>query len=251
MGSARIQRIVSAAGRRREQTVEGMRLSARSSRAPVEALAAAIAAVVLLCARAAPAAAASLAITVQLSDGRPFTDAVVTVQPVGKKLPPPAPIKAVMDQIHRMFVPEVVVIPVGSTVSFPNSDSVSHQIYSFSPAKRFQLPLYRGKPYPPVPFDRTGVVILGCNIHDWMIGYIDVTDAPFYGTTDAQGSWSAEVPSGRYEITVWHPRMHEQSASLIRELSVDATDRATLILRLTKPLRPAPMEGQSPSWDSY
>ena len=153
--------------------------------------------------------------------------------------------------MNRMFSPEVIVIPVGSTVSFPNSDSVSHQIYSFSPAKRFQLPLYRGKPYSPVLFDRTGVVILGCNIHDWMIGYIDVTDAPFYGTTDAQGSWSAELPAGRYEITVWHPRMREQTPALVRDLSVDAKDRATLTLQLTKPLRPAPMEGQSPSADSY
>lgn len=230
-----------------------MRLSARSSRVAVEARLAAVAAVMLLCGllRAAPAAAASLAITVQLPDGQPLADAVVTVEPVGRKLPPPAPIHALMDQMHRMFIPEVIAVPVGSTVSFPNSDSVSHQIYSFSAAKRFQLPLYRGKPYPPVLFDRVGVVVLGCNIHDWMMGYIDVIDAPFYGTTDAQGSWSAEMPKGRYEITVWHPRLREQSPALVRELSVEATDRATLTLRLTNSLRPAPMEGQSPSWDSY
>jgi plastocyanin len=209
--------------------------------------------VALLCAilRVAPAAAASLAITAQLPDGTPLADAVVTVQPLGKKLPPATPIQAVVDQVNRMFAPEVIVIPVGSTVSFPNSDSVSHQIYSFSPAKKFQLPLYRGKPYPPKLFDRTGVVILGCNIHDWMIGYIDVTDAPFYGTTNAQGTWSAELPGGRYEITVWHPRMREQGPALVRDLSVEATDRATLTLRLTKPLRPAPMEGQTPSADGY
>jgi plastocyanin len=230
-----------------------MRLSARSRRALGAATPTAVAAVALLCAflRAAPAAAASLAITAQLPDGSPLADAVVTVQPLGKKLPAAAPVQTVVDQMNRMFAPEVIVIPVGSTVSFPNSDSVSHQIYSFSPAKKFQLPLYRGKPYPPVLFDRAGVVILGCNIHDWMIGYIDVTDAPFYGTTNAQGTWSAEVPGGRYEITVWHPRMREQGPALVRDLSVEATDRATLTLRLTKPLRPAPMEGQTPSADGY
>lgn len=200
---------------------------------------------------AACAPAASLRVAVKLPDGQSLADAVITVRSMDKRLDPAAPIHAVMDQIHRMFVPEILVIPVGSTVSFPNSDSVSHQIYSFSPAKSFQLSLYRGKPYPPMLFDRTGVVILGCNIHDWMIGYIDVTDAPFYGTTNAQGSWSAQLPGGKYEITVWHPRMREQSPTLVRELSVDATDRATLTLRLTRPLRPAPMEGQAPSWDSY
>ena len=223
-----------------------MRLSARSRSAFTDVSRTAIAVAVLLYVllRAAPAAAASLAITVQLPGGHPLPDAVVTVQPVGKKLPPPAPIHAVMDQMNRMFMPEVVVVPAGSTVSFPNSDSVSHQIYSFSAAKRFQLPLYRGKPYPPVLFDQTGIVILGCNIHDWMIGYIDVTDAPFYGTTDEQGAWSAQLPAGRYQITVWHPRMREESPTLIRELSIDAGDRADLTLQLTKSLRPQPMEGQ-------
>ncbi|MGH8179813.1 MAG: hypothetical protein ACRETR_02440, partial [Steroidobacteraceae bacterium] len=105
-----------------------MRPSARSSHGAVAAGPAAIAAAVLLCVllRIAPAAAATLVITAQLPDGRPLADAVVTVQPVSKKLPPPAPIKVAMDQMNRMFVPEVIVIPVGSTVSFPNSDSVSH-----------------------------------------------------------------------------------------------------------------------------
>jgi plastocyanin len=230
-----------------------MRLSARSSRAFRNATPAIPAGVVLVCAllHAVRAVAATLAIAVQLPDGHPLPDAVVTVQPIGRKLPPPAPVHAVMDQMHRMFTPEVLVIAVGSTVSFPNSDSVSHQIYSFSPAKRFQLPLYRGKPYPPVLFDQAGIVILGCNIHDWMIGYIDVTAAPFYGTTDARGAWSAHLPAGRYQITVWHPRMREQTPTLVRELSIDARDRAALTLQLRRSLRPAPMEGGSPSWDSY
>lgn len=230
-----------------------MRLSARLSRLLPNASAGIVAAAALLCAllHTAPATAASLTIAVELPDHSPLADAVVTVQPIGKKLPPPTPIHAVMDQVHRMFAPEVVVIAVGSTVSFPNSDSVSHQIYSFSPAKRFQLSLYRGKPYPPELFDQTGIVILGCNIHDWMIGYIDVTSAPFYGTTDAQGAWSAQLPAGRYEITVWHPRMREATPTLVRELSIDARDRANLTLQLTKPLRPAPMEGGLPSSDSY
>jgi plastocyanin len=197
------------------------------------------------------AEAASLSVAVKLPDGRPLADAVVTVQSMEKKSPSAAPVHAVMDQMHRMFVPEVLVVPVGSSVSFPNSDSVSHQIYSFSPAKRFQLPLYRGKPYPPLVFDQPGVVILGCNIHDWMIGYIDVVDAPFYGTTNAQGTWTIDVPAGRYEITVWHPRMREQTPTLVRELSIDARDRVALALQLTKPMRAAPMEGGSPSWDSY
>ena len=100
------------------------------------------------------------------ADGHALPGAVVTVQPLDGPVHHAAPLHAVIDQVNRAFAPDLLVIPVGSTVAFPNSDSVSHQIYSFSPTKRFQLPLYRGKPYPPVHFDQPGVVTLGCNIHD-------------------------------------------------------------------------------------
>jgi len=114
--------------------------------------------------RAACVPAATLIISVQSPDGHALAGAVVTARPLdapGKRL---GPVHAVMDQVDRAFAPDLLVIPVGSTVEFPNSDSVSHQIYSFSATKRFKLPLYRGKPYPPVPFDQAGVVTLGCNI---------------------------------------------------------------------------------------
>jgi len=175
--------------------------------------------------------------------------AVLTVHARGAVDHPGAPVNAVMDQIDRAFVPDLLVIPTGSTVAFPNSDSVSHQIYSFSPAKKFQLPLYRGKPYPPVRFERPGLVTLGCNIHDSMLAYVLVTDAPYFGRTDAGGSWSADVPRGTYRVTVWHPRMGE-GAEIEREVIVEDADRASLTLRLAKPLRPVPLESRR-SWDSY
>ncbi len=134
-----------------------------------------------------------------------------------------APVAAILDQINLTFVPDLIVIPVGSTVEFPNSDSVSHQIYSFSPTKRFQLPLYHGKPYPPVHFDQAGIVTLGCNIHDRMVGYIYVTDATYFGRTDAHGVWTvANVPRGTYHVSLWHPLLREPPASLDRDVSVSA-----------------------------
>jgi plastocyanin len=190
---------------------------------------------------------AILVITVQAADGKPLPGVVVTARSLEGPSSKPEPIKAVMDQKDRAFEPDLLVIPVGSTVTFPNSDSVSHQIYSFSPAKRFQLPLYRGTPYPPVHFDSVGVVTLGCNIHDQMIGYLVVTDAPYYGRTDAKGTWSGEVMRGRYRIAVWHPRMREAGADSERELTVGQTDHAELTLRL-KPLTPAPLADRH-SWD--
>ena len=101
----------------------------------------------------ASATGATLVVNVRTPDGRPLPGAVVTVRSLDAPVRHATPVRAVMDQVNRSFAPDLLVIPVGSTVEFPNSDSVSHQIYSFSPAKRFQLPLYRGKPYPPVRFE--------------------------------------------------------------------------------------------------
>ena len=204
--------------------------------------------VALLCAAGA-AFPATLVVSVQTPEGRALPGAVVTVRPLEAPPRHATPVRAVMDQVDRSFAPDLLVIPVGSTVTFPNSDSVSHQIYSFSPAKRFQLPLYRGKPYPPVHFDEPGVVTLGCNIHDEMLAYLLVTDAAWYGRTNEHGSWSAELPRGRYRVELWHPRLRDSDADLRRELTVAEADRAELTLRLSRPPQPAPLSDRPHSWD--
>jgi plastocyanin len=195
------------------------------------------------------AVAATLLINVRTADGHALPGAVVTVGPLDGQVHHVAPLRAVVDQIDRAFAPDLLIIPVGSTVEFPNSDSVSHQIYSFSPTKRFQLPLYRGKPYPPVHFDQPGVVTLGCNIHDFMLAYLVVTDAPWYGRTDASGVWTTELPHGRYRVALWHPRLRENDANLQRELTVAEGERAELTLSLSKPLQPAELTDRPHSWD--
>jgi plastocyanin len=194
------------------------------------------------------AEAATLVIHVQAADGTALAGAVITARPVDGAAKRAAPVHAVMDQVDRAFVPDLLVVPVGSTVAFPNSDSVSHQIYSFSSAKRFQLPLYRGKPYPPVLFEQAGVITLGCNIHDEMLAYLVVTDAPYFGRSDAAGSWTAELGPGRYRVTIWHPRLRADAADLEREFTVGSDDRAELTVRLAKPLQPAPLD-RPHSWD--
>jgi plastocyanin len=227
-----------------------MRPPARAcrSRSAAEAARALLA---LLAVLAAPGAipAATLAVNVQTADARALPGAVVTVRPLDAPGRHAAPVHAVMDQVNRSFAPDLLVIPVGSTVEFPNSDSISHQIYSFSPAKRFQLPLYRGKPYPPVHFDQPGMVTLGCNIHDQMLAYLLVTDAPWYGRTSDGGTFSAEVPRGRYRVTLWHPRLRDNETELARELTIADNDRAELTLRLSRPLQAAPLSDRPHSWD--
>ena len=109
--------------------------------------------------------AASINVTVLDRDNRAVGDVVVTAMPraAAPALPSSTP-RAVMDQVNREFVPPVLVVRVGTEVAFPNSDTVAHQVYSFSPAKRFQLALYRGHAHPPLLFDKAGLVVLGCNL---------------------------------------------------------------------------------------
>jgi plastocyanin len=198
------------------------------------------------------AAQADLLVRVTQANGKPLAGAVVTVHPMGAQVPPAAPIQAVMDQIELAFAPDLLVIPVGSTVSFPNSDKTSHEVYSFSSAHPFKLGLYRGKPYPPEHFDRAGLVTLGCNIHDAMLAYILVTDAPFYGRTGADGSWiQADVPRGHYRIDVWSPRLAEPGQMLEREIDVTAGEHAVSELRAGHALHPPELQKRPHSWDAY
>ena len=138
------------------------------------------------------------------SDGVALADAVASLHP---EVPVALPAgTAEMDQVDANFLPGVLPITVGTRVRFPNSDNTLHQVYSFSPTKRFELPLYSGRAAEPILFDTAGVVAVGCNIHDWMIGHIVVLDTPYFARTDAAGHARIEAPSGRYRLDVWHAR---------------------------------------------
>jgi len=189
-----------------------------------------------------------LVVTAWKHDGKALAGAVVTVEAESPALPSSPPEHATMDQVNLTFVPDVLVVPVHSTVQFPNSDVIGHQVYSFSSARRFQLPLYRGKPYPPVIFDEAGIVTLGCNIHDNMLAYIVVTRAPWFGRTDASGKWTVpNLPAGRFRLRLWHPLLNEP---LEVERPIDAgAGEQRVEIRLSRSLRPAPLTGRPHSWD--
>jgi len=187
-------------------------------------------------------AAAELSIIVVDREGRGVGDVVVSAMP-SAGVGPAALIRdpVVMDQRNLAFVPRVLVVGIGTSVEFPNSDTVSHQVYSFSAAKRFQLPLYKGEVHPPVTFERAGLVVLGCNIHDAMIGYIYVTDAPYFGKTAAGGALQlVALPVGDYRISVWSPFITDPPASLIRTVHLDGNEPAVVRVQLSQPLRAEP-----------
>ena len=202
----------------------------------------------------APVFAITLTVEVQDVKGRPVPAVVVTAgeqsaAAVGGQVDA---LTMTMDQIKMQFVPEVLVVPVGASVAFPNSDSISHQVYSFSPAKRFQLPLYKGSANPPVVFDKPGLVVLGCNIHDMMVGYLYVTSAPWYGQTDAHGQLTLNtVRAGSVTVTIWSPYLTDAPDSLSKTLQVEAaSDPLSVIFKLRKPVRSSPQpRPRRADWD--
>ncbi len=166
--------------------------------------------------------AATVSVTVADTTGKPVADAVVYATPLSGK-PPPRPTTALIDQVGREFVPLVSVMQTGASVSFPNKDNIRHQVYSFSPAKTFELRLYSGTPASPIIFDKPGLVTLGCNIHDNMIAYALVVDSPWFAKTDAAGKAVLDgFPTGDYDIHVWHYRQ-SASAVLSQRLSAKST----------------------------
>ena len=154
-------------------------------------------------------AAFAAGVTVTDADGRPLKDAVVSVVVDAPRMV--AAPTASIQQVGRRFEPTVTVVQSGTPVSFPNNDTVRHHVYSFSPAKRFEIKLYAGTPTQPIVFDKPGIVTLGCNIHDRMLAWVVVVDSPYFAKTDATGSAVLGVPPGRHRLRIWHPDLGESA----------------------------------------
>jgi plastocyanin len=154
------------------------------------------------------ASAGSLRVQVLDSAGKPLEGAVVSlVSDAARRAVRPLPEQEV-SQENKQFVPAVRVVTVGTLVRFPNRDSVRHHVYSFSPTKKFEIKLYAGTPAAPVLFDQPGVAVLGCNIHDQMVGWVVVLDTPYFAQTDAQGQALLEgMPAGAHQLRAWHARL--------------------------------------------
>jgi plastocyanin len=156
----------------------------------------------------APAPLLAAALTVHVADrhGAPVADAVIALTaPEARRA---APATHIIDQKDETFVPYVEVFHPGDKVVFRNSDTTRHHVYSFSPVKSFEFVLVPGEMSTPLLLDKTGTVAVGCNIHDHMITYLYVADAPWLARTDAGGDAQfAELPAGRYAVALWHPQL--------------------------------------------
>ncbi len=199
----------------------------------------------------APALAGTLQVQVVGPDGQPVSNVAVFVQQGGPAYTGKVA-AAVMDQRDKRFVPHILVVQKGAAVSFPNSDVVGHHVYSFSKPNKFVLPLYKGTPPDPVVFDHDGIAILGCNIHDGMLGYIVVVDTDVFAKTGDDGRVELNIDDSAtaYEVNIWSPRIRDAKGHLVQTLSGNAPGEVTFALE--KKLRPAHIDrSESVAWDDY
>jgi plastocyanin len=179
--------------------------------------------------------AATLVATVIGPDGAPVPQVVIHAVPVGGKLPATPPKAAQMDQVDKEFVPFVQPVQMGAAVTFPNKDNIRHHVYSFSPAKTFELKLYSGTSAKPVVFDKPGPVTLGCNIHDWMVGHLYVVEGPWFTKTGKDGKGGIDLPPGEYLVKVWHPWLKDEPAPVRIKAEPTGDLQAEFRIALTRP----------------
>lgn len=167
---------------------------------------------------------------VKNSAGAPLADAVVYAEPARGGGQVKTPKEVLIEQIDKTFVPEISVVQTGTAINFPNRDSVRHHVYSFSPAKVFEIKLFSGVPAKPVIFDKPGEVVIGCNIHDQMIAHILIVDTPYFAKAGKNGEVVLSgLPAGDYTLKAWHPAAQTGSESL----SIAASGSRTVQFKLS------------------
>jgi plastocyanin len=126
--------------------------------------------------------------------------------------PPPGTGRYTLMQKNRMFLPHLLVVPVGSTVYFPNADPFFHNVFSLFNGKRFDLGLYEAGATKEQVFPREGVSYIFCNIHPEMSAVILVLGTPYYAVAGAGGGFQIrDVPAGDYEMHVWVEGLTQQA----------------------------------------
>lgn len=171
--------------------------------------------------------------------GNPLKNAVVAF-PAPENYQPDLSEIAIMDQVSKQFVPQLLIINRGQQVSFPNSDDVRHNVYSFSSVKPFQLKLYKGSNQKPILYDSAGIGVLGCNIHDSMVAHIYVADGEVAKMTDENGivGFEQTLPD---MVTIWHAEQaigvasktnikvefkHNQKIAILEVIAVKETQKS-------------------------
>jgi len=153
-----------------------------------------------------------------------------------------------ISQNNKKFTPYIAVLQKGQKINFKNQDDVTHHIYSVSGENRFDFKIKAGTQNNNTVVKTAGEVAMGCNIHDWMSGYVLVVNTPYFIQTDSEGSSIFEdIPSGNYKLTIWHPQLATNKNEFIQELEIQSNKTIEIIL--PKALLPIPVQQNQDEFD--
>ncbi len=162
-------------------------------------------------------------------------DATVVVFTPAKAVPAPKPVVVDMVTARKAFQPRILVVPVGSTVRFPNQDPILHNVFSVSGRNSFDLGLLGKGAGSSAVFREAGIVRVFCNVHHGMFGYIFVVATPYWARVAADGTFLiADVPAGPGKLTVWN----ERSSPTTQDLTLPLALPSTIGIEITMPRIP-------------
>ncbi len=178
--------------------------------------------------------------------GKPLKDAVVYAMPK-ERMAPAKDWETVIFVENNAFQPFVLPVQTGSVVSFMNTDRVQHHIYSISPAINFDLPLDKAESSKHITLDKAGIVVLGCAIHDRMVGYLYVIETAYFAKTGDEGTADlSDLPRGTYSVLVWHPWMKGSPDATAKRISPDSESIATVDFVVPLQIRNKPASSPKP-----
>lgn len=158
-------------------------------------------------------------VTLVDSNNDPLPDMVVYFQPLDGMVLPVSNKTVEIGQLDRAFTPYINVMQLGNSANFQNKDDITHHIYSPVGENKFSFKIRAGQSQRKDDFQQSGEVAMGCNIHDWMSGYLYIVDTPLFGKTDAQGRVSIAIEQqGKYQLVVWHPHLEVENHSVSQQI---------------------------------
>ena len=177
-----------------------------------------------------------------------LTDIVVYLEPIDEIFLAKTDKTIEIGQLNKSFTPYVSVVQLGDTVNFANQDDITHHIYSPIGANKFEFKIYAGKNQSKNDFTEVGEVAMGCNIHDWMSGYLLILNTPIFDQTNEQGMavLNAEQ-TGNYRLTVWHPQLSVADHKMSKPILVDKN--MTIEFDLTGLIKHIPEQKSAENFD--
>lgn len=194
------------------------------------------------------ALAQEIKITVLDHQQQPVADIVAYLEPLDDIKVEPNNEGIEIGQLNKSFTPYISVMQKGSKVTFHNQDDITHHIYSPVGENKFSFKIRSGQSQLKQDFNQVGEIAMGCNIHDWMSGYLLVLDTPYFNKTNAEGVANINISEqGNYRLNIWHPQLMEENNKI--SMVVDTTEIQHHTFKLTKAMQTIPEQSNNDDFD--